>query len=602
MPQAEGPKATIDAIVEGPLGPVFAEPALPGIDQLQGVRPTEDGSNAGWDRMSRRGARANDSRDAEKLRTLRDTKPIQILNVEQKSDEGFLERAVAGMTSIGFFGWATLVLSAVLLSILINQCALAMTYKDGMHNGLNALNDNNLALAKREFDASIIASPSSSDPYYYRALCGLQENANPDVILQDLDKAIFLNPKNLNALTARAAHLLRMHRYDGVVKDCTTIIALDPSRLEAYRLRANAYNHQLLFSKAIADLSKFVVQYQMHDNTYADALSKRAFAYDQEHKYHAAIQDYTAAIKCDPKNSDYFVSRAIVYKHERNWKKAIADCNRAIALNPSSPAIYKVRGYSREMLHSPAYALSDLDKLVKLLPTVDTHRLRGYKRLAARDYLGSLEDFDYVLQEEPADTKTAARYEKAKKVLQASVSRKTLSVPDLPTRRNSLAPIDLSRKSQQDLLREGYALLMDGKTERAVQYIAAAVKANPNDPRARRLMAHALVQSRSPKNAITQFAAQSALESMLPADRLAYANALAQCKDTDQALDIYTDILNDNPKDDRARFAALKILLQKGATAEANKLATEGIQQSPSQNSKYTAILRTMSAKPKAQI
>lgn len=60
-----------------------------------------------------------------------------------------------------------------------------------------------------------------------------------------------------------------------------------------------------------------------------------------------AIQDFTSAIKLNPKHEMAYVSRALCRMTQGEWSLAIPDCNKALQINPNQGVAYFVRGCAK---------------------------------------------------------------------------------------------------------------------------------------------------------------------------------------------------------------------------------------------------------------
>lgn len=442
------------------------------------------------------------------------------------------------------------------LALLLAQNSFkAINYKNHMDAGLVALSNGYPNKAQVEFSLATDADPKSADAMFYLAQAESERGSNGNA-LADLKKAIALQPNSARFLQARAVLHIKLRNFEQALDDCRLALNADPTFIDGYRLSAAAHNHLRQYKQSVEDATKFLNQYQSKDHTRGGALSKRAFAHDQLHEYQNAIDDYTNAIACDPDNSGFYASRAVVYMHAGDWQRGIEDCNKAITMNPNDAAIFKIRAVCLAALKQHDDSLSDLDKLVSLHPTVDTHRLRGRQRLMVRDYAGSLEDFDYVLQADPDDGGTTKNYLKAKTALQAT-ARKTAIIADAERRAKMPGAADLT-KPQPKLASKGRALFLDGDTEPAIAYLLAAVKGNPNDASSRRLLAHACLQTSR------------------------YGSAIK----------LYEELLASNPNDGIARTNLIQALINSGSPEKAAQIAADGAQRDPSHYAKYNQLFR----------
>ncbi|KAH3762917.1 RNA polymerase II-associated protein 3 [Pelomyxa schiedti] len=85
-------------------------------------------------------------------------------------------------------------------------------------------------------------------------------------------------------------------------------------------------------------------------------------------KYWDAIQHYTNAMTCDPKNPVYPANRAQCYLNLEKYKQAESDSSIALNSDPDFTKALFRRALARKFLHDYSGALSDLDKLVTLEP------------------------------------------------------------------------------------------------------------------------------------------------------------------------------------------------------------------------------------------
>lgn len=442
------------------------------------------------------------------------------------------------------------------LALLLAQNSFkAINYKSHMDAGLIALSNGDPNRAQVEFSLAADADPKSADARFYLAQAESERGSNGNALL-DLRKAIALQPNCARFLQAQAVLHMKLRNFEQALEDCRLALKADSKFIDGYRLSAAAHNHLRQYKQSIADASQFLNQHKRNDHARGDALAKRAFAHDQLHEYQKAINDYTNAIACDSDNSSFYASRAVVYMHAEDWQNGIEDCNKAITMNPNDAAIFKIRAICLAALKQHNDSLSDLDKLVSLHPTVDTHRLRGKQRLVARDYAGSLEDFDYVLQADPADGGTTKYYLKAKTALQAT-ARKTAAIADAERRAKMPTAADL-KKPQPELASNGKALFLDGDSEPAIAYLVAAVKSNPNDANSRRLLAHACLQTSR------------------------YGTAIK----------LYSELLASNPGDGIARTNLIQALINSGSPDQAAQIAAEGAERDPAHYAKYNELFR----------
>lgn len=108
--------------------------------------------------------------------------------------------------------------------------------------------------------------------------------------IEDLDKAIELNPKTASAYNNRGIAYAKISQYDKAIEDFNKAVELNPDA-NIYNNRANVYNNKGQYDWAIWDYTKAV---SLEPN-YKDAYFSRGNAYANKGQYDRAISDYRKA-------------------------------------------------------------------------------------------------------------------------------------------------------------------------------------------------------------------------------------------------------------------------------------------------------------------
>jgi tetratricopeptide (TPR) repeat protein len=556
-------------------------PATPGVEYGKQV-PTN-----GWDTQGRRAVWVGSTRQAGKLRYDSPGKQKEKAEHAKFIIENEFEAPVRSGKKMGIVGKIGCVMFLVLLLMLGNSCFQALAFRTHFNEAKALYADGKYDRAQVEFSLAITADPGSSDSYYYRGLTEAKRGSLGNA-LKDYEKALALNEKNTKVYLAAASLRMKMHSYEKAAANCTTLLKLDPTFGDAYRVRAAAYAYLGRYNEAIADSTTYLDKFDDKAANRADALTKRAFAFDQKKDYPSALRDYSDAIAMNPSASSGYSGRAIVYMHMKNWTQGLEDCKAALELKPNDAMLFKIEGICYAGLKDGRDALADLDKLVAAYPTIESHRIRGDERFVARDYLGTMADFDYVLNAQPNNKSVEVKYQKAKIALQATAP-KTSAVADLVPHAKMPTAAELNQPGSV-LLNQGYKLMAAGDIDPAIEYLHAAVKALPTNPNARRYLANAYLARGMNTDAASQFNALSAMQRLSAGDQLAYARSLAGSNETQQAINVYTNLLAIDPKNDAARMNLIDMLLADGSSHLAAKYAAEGIEQSPAQRDKYNTL------------
>ena len=196
--------------------------------------------------------------------------------------------------------------------------------------------------------------------------------------------------------------------FEKAVSDAAKSIELDPQNVEAYRLRAIAYNNLDQYDKAIDDCNTAIALYPKS----ADLYRVRAYAcagrgrwgFGDIHYTRKAAEDSSKAIELDPQNVVAYRLRAIAYNNLDQYDKAIEDCNTAIALNPNHGAIYRVRAYAYNKKSEWDRAYDDANKAILLDPKNGlAYSMRGKARNGRGKYGQAIEDYNLAIELQPKD-------------------------------------------------------------------------------------------------------------------------------------------------------------------------------------------------------
>jgi tetratricopeptide (TPR) repeat protein len=215
--------------------------------------------------------------------------------------------------------------------------------------------------------------------------------------LDDLDRAIALDPGNARAFRERANTDRTLGRLDRALADANEAVKLDPNDALAFDVRGNIFNNNNQYDRAIADYNEAL---RLKPN-YAQAYSDRGAAYYFKKDYQAALKDYGQAILLDPKNAQTYSNRGAVYREFGQNDRAIADDTEAIRLDPLVPEYHDNRGLSEADNGDYDHAIADYTEAIRLRPQANFLTDRGDAYNHKGDYDRAIADYDRAIALNP---------------------------------------------------------------------------------------------------------------------------------------------------------------------------------------------------------
>ncbi|WP_028084319.1 serine protease [Dolichospermum circinale] len=249
--------------------------------------------------------------------------------------------------------------------------------------------------------------------------------------ITDFTKAIQLDPKNAQYYNARGLVYGSLEDYKKAIEDITEAIRLDPKDFSYYASRGIAYSGLKDYKQAISDLTEAIRldpkngPYTVGGRRYSEFKDNEIFissyntgisivyaARGDSHRnlknYKQAIDDYTQAIKIDPKNPTYYRDRGVAYGKLKNYKQAIDDYTQAIKIDDKNAIYYVGRGLAYFQLKDYKQAINDYTQAIKIDDkNAIYYNARGLTYLELKDYKQAINDYTQAIQ---LDTKNAIYY------------------------------------------------------------------------------------------------------------------------------------------------------------------------------------------------
>ncbi|MDB9453684.1 serine protease [Dolichospermum circinale] len=307
-------------------------------------------------------------------------------------------------------------------------------YPDFQHSylsrGWSYVNLQKYQQAIDDFTQVIQLDPKNADYYHSRGLAYSLLNKRQQAI-DDLTQAIQLDPKNAQYYSHRGYAYYPLKKYQQAITDFTKAIQLDPKNAQYYNARGLVYGSLEDYKKAIEDITE-AIRLDPKDFSY---YASRGIAYSGLKDYKQAISDLTEAIRLDPKNAPYTVqglrysefkdneimissynkSISIVYaargdshRNLKNYKQAIDDYTQAIKIDPKNPTYYRDRGVAYGKLKNYKQAIDDYTQAIKIDDKNAIYYVgRGLAYFQLKDYKQAINDYTQAIK---IDDKNAIYY------------------------------------------------------------------------------------------------------------------------------------------------------------------------------------------------
>lgn len=187
-------------------------------------------------------------------------------------------------------------------------------------------------------------------------------------------------------------------QFEKSIEHYSAALQYDPSTVEAYNGRGQAYFHSKKIPEALDDFSKAIEaglvspklflnrgkclvmlnrpqealpdlnrSLELEPNA-PEAYYFRAVVQEKSSRPDQAISDYSKAVELNPNYIEALVNRALLLMNAQQFEQAIADYSRAIQINPNLVMIYNNRGYAYFKSGQNIKALADVNQAIAMNP------------------------------------------------------------------------------------------------------------------------------------------------------------------------------------------------------------------------------------------
>ncbi len=437
-----------------------------------------------------------------------------------------------------------------------------------------------------------------------------------DRAVEDIDRAIKADPKNVSLYVTRAKLLTRLSHYSRAQEDWTKVISLSPRNALAFAERAFIEYKTNQLEKANSDITSSL----KIAPTTAAYYNRGVMSADKKHTQ-AAAADFLEALKLDPANLSAIEALGKIYGEQPNYEAALAkfDTSLESVAAKNSPYYYQGRAALKSAAGRYKESISDLNKAASDgsnsesvraslaqcylamgdLPSsyrlyshllednpqrYDLYLKRG--RVASRQHRFSLAAADFAnaasLMPDPyegymlegqalSDAKTfgvalvcfkhalrlkpgneEARLKVAECTRAKETERLNANRPDREELAYQSKLRSVATADSQRLKAIGYDALQNGDADYAELALTRAIKLKPNDPVLRQYMTGALLSEGKYSQAVNQFLAWDQISKLTLLDKLIFVKRIP---DRDVASKFYSVLIEQNARDAHSLYS-----------------------------------------------
>ncbi len=134
----------------------------------------------------------------------------------------------------------------------------------------------------------------------------------------------------------------------------------------------------------------------------AQYYARRGWAWYALEEHDKAISDYSQAIRISPNEVDWLSGRAVIYRSNKQYDASVRDYTKALQLNPNAAYLLHGRGWSYGLNQQYDKAFADFDAALRLEPDNSfAFNRRGIVSAKAGHYDSAIKDYNEVIRLNP---------------------------------------------------------------------------------------------------------------------------------------------------------------------------------------------------------
>eukprot|EP01041_Mallomonas_annulata_P006646 gene6646-13456_t len=240
-------------------------------------------------------------------------------------------------------------------------------------------------------------NPKNSEGYRLRSDVLMRDNDEVDNAVKDLNKAVELNPKDVQALLARGRYNIRAKFFKQAQADFLAADSVQPSAISKYYL-AQCEIQFAHISKAIAYYEESIAI----DPNIKEVYLQKAHSEMEGARWKDGLKTLQKAIQMDPTNRYVHSFRGLLLHDIGRPAAAVEDFQRALDLEPRDVSVMVLMAICLQSLGRMADTVKLQNKVLELIPT---HKVWAARDLAAFWWVHFHDDFKTFNIDNDADAK-----------------------------------------------------------------------------------------------------------------------------------------------------------------------------------------------------
>lgn len=426
--------------------------------------------------------------------------------------------------------------------------------------------------AKLCYEQILRVDPENWEAYLGHAL-SVPEDYKTQV--KDFSRVLEIKPDEYSAAIALAKAHYELKEYRLAVLASDRALKLNNKNSAAWMIKGNSLMKLSRFNDAS---TAFQSALSSKPKNSAEINNLIADCYHELNQKPEEESYLLKALETDPKNPLYSKKLALLRIQHQTPAQAKVQLELALSLNSGD-------GELHYYLAKTMLALNELDKALSELNLAIDHAYANTESLGERGklflskgmYGAAKADLEEALSKSPNETSLQKALSVADKQIELAKSRAGTRQLESESSQEALPVL------QGNYVETAYELMKSGKSVSAARILKAALRLNPNDARARRYLANALYNNAEYPAAASQFAYAAAAQPLSADEALMYGRSLVKSEKYEQAIQMLSNLISEQPSFARARVELIKAYTLAGFTDHAREQCQVGMTQARNQ-------------------